>query len=364
MDKNKKMRVKYDYEYLNIFCSENNLIMLKDYSKINITRESLIDIKCIEENCKDICCKKFRELVKNKNFGCKKCSIIIKVNKTKNTCIYKYGCTTTLKTNDVKNKIKKTMLEKYGVEHPMQSEKIKEQYKNTCFEKFGFENPSLNLEIKNKIKDTCIEKFGVINPFQCEEIKNKIKNYNLNKYGVEYNSKSEEFKNKYKQTCLQKYGCESHTQNEYIKQKIKQTNILKYGVENVMHDVDIMEKASKNAYKLKEFKFTSGNIIKVQGYETFALDYLVKNEKLDENNIITGAKNVPTIWYYDNNKKHRHYVDIYIPSLNKCIEVKSTWTFKNNKDMVILKQKAAKELGYNYEIWIYDKKANRVETIL
>ena len=49
---------------------------------------------------------------------------------------------------------------------------------------------------------------------------------------------------------------------------------------------------------------------------------------------------------------------------NRCIEVKSTWTAKKKKDTILLKQKAAKELGYDYEIWIYDRKANRVETIL
>ena len=49
-----------------------------------------------------------------------------------------------------------------------------------------------------------------------------------------------------------------------------------------------------------------------------------------------------------NNKKHRHYVDIYIPSQNRCIEVKSTWTL--TKDNVFLKQEAGKKLGYKYEI--------------
>jgi hypothetical protein len=124
-----------------------------------------------------------------------------------------------------------------------------------------------------------------------------------------------------------------------------------------MHDVDIMEKTSKNAYKLKEFKFKPGNIIKFQGHQAYVVDYLVKNENLDENNIITGFKNVHTICYYDNNnKKHRHYVDIYIPSLNKCIEVKSNWTEKRKRIIFFFKQKAAKDLGYNYEMWIYYKK--------
>ena len=36
-------------------------------------------------------------------------------------------------------------------------------------------------------------------------------------------------------------------------------------------------------------------------------------------------------------KKHRHYVDIFIPSQNKCIEVKSNWTAKINQNNIFLK---------------------------
>lgn len=103
-----------------------------------------------------------------------------------------------------------------------------------------------------------------------------------------------------------------------------------------------------------------GKIIKCQGYEPFALNDLIKNN-IEENAIITGSKNVPTIWYNDENaKKHRHYVDIFIPSQNKCIEVKSTWTINHIHSNIFLKQKAGKKLGYNYEIWIYDKKGNKI----
>ncbi len=123
-----------------------------------------------------------------------------------------------------------------------------------------------------------------------------------------------------------------------------------------------MEKCSKNAYKLKEYKFPSGRIDKVQGYEPYALDELIINEKINEIDINTGCKNVPIIWYNDENgKKHRHYVDIFILSQNRCIEAKSTWTAEKKKDNIFLKQNAAKELGYNYEIWIYNCKGVRVQ---
>jgi hypothetical protein len=52
-------------------------------------------------------------------------------------------------------------------------------------------------------------------------------------------------------------------------------------------------------------------------------------------------------------------VDIFIPSQNRCIEVKSEWTYNQQINSVLLKENAAKELGYNYEMWIYDNKGNK-----
>jgi hypothetical protein len=123
-----------------------------------------------------------------------------------------------------------------------------------------------------------------------------------------------------------------------------------------------MEKASKNAYKKKEYKLPSGTTIYLQGYENYALDELLEKEKIKEEEIKYGSKNVPTIWYQDESgKKHRHYVDIFISSQNRCIEIKSTWTAEKKQDNIFLKQKAGKDLGYQYEIWIYDGKGKLVE---
>ena len=89
---------------------------------------------------------------------------------------------------------------------------------------------------------------------------------------------------------------------------------------------------------------------------------IILKDDICENDIITGCKHVPCIWYNDENeKKHRHYVDIFIPSKNTCIEVKSTWTAEKKKDNIFLKQNAAKQLGYKYEIWVYDNKGVMVQ---
>ena len=47
---------------------------------------------------------------------------------------------------------------------------------------------------------------------------------------------------------------------------------------------------------------------------------------------------------------------IYIKSLNRCIEVKSEWTLNLQEKFMSYKQNAAKTIGYEYEIWIYDHK--------
>jgi len=120
-----------------------------------------------------------------------------------------------------------------------------------------------------------------------------------------------------------------------------------------------MEKNIKSSYSKKDYTYPSGRIDQIQGYEHYALDELIINEKINESDIITGCRNVPEIWYHDENgKNHRYYVDIFIPSQNRCIEVKSEWTY--TKPNVLCKQKATEELGYKYEIWVYDKKGNKI----
>jgi len=104
--------------------------------------------------------------------------------------------------------------------------------------------------------------------------------------------------------------------------------------------------------------------ISYQGFEHFAINDLLKSN-IDENDIITCKTEVPTLYYIDNYlKKRRHFVDIFIPSKNLCVEVKSEYTYSVNADTVLLKQKFAKDLGYNYEIWIYDRNGNIVNKLV
>ena len=328
----------YDFGKLENICKEKNITLLKNYKNEQIFGETIIEGLCIY-NCGQIFKRTLKDIIKNKNLSCTTCKQIDALLKRKNTCIHKYGVEFITQCNNIQEKIKVSNLIKYGVEYTTQLESNKEKFKQTCIEKYGYKNPSQNEEIKNKKTNTCLKNWGVKNPLQNEEIKNKIKKNCLIKWGTEYSLQNEEIKNKIKVTNFKKYGCNHPTQNS-----------------------EIMEKSVKTSFTKKEYVFPSGRIDKIQGYENYALDELIINEKIDESDIITGCKNVPTIWYNDENgKKHRHYVDIFIPSQNKCIEVKSSWTAKQNEHNIFLKQKAAKELGYKYAIWVYNNKKENVK---
>lgn len=376
---------RFIYSYLETMCNEAGVTLLEDYSTVYLTRDTKITGKCIR--CDNSFTKTFDKLDKNGVFACKQCTINIKFEKVKNTMVDKYGVEYAAQSKEILNKTKNVMLEKYGVEYATQLIEVKNKIKNTNLEKYGYEYGLQNKEIIKKRETTNLEKYGVKHTTQRKDIKEKTKATNLEKYGVEYNSQrndvkekikktniekygtaygfqNEEIKEKIKATNLQKYGVEHNLQRDEIKEKVKATNLERYGVEYISQNPIIAENMMKRSYYKKEYTLPSGKVIKIQGYENYALDELIINNT-NENDIVTGCSNVPEIWYFDkDNKKRRHYVDIFIPSLNKCIEVKSTWTMKTQEDVVFLKQKAGKNLGYEYEIWVYGKNGKKVDFYL
>jgi len=398
----------YDYDFLIKLCEERNIVLTKDYLGIHINNATIIEGQCEKfTECNKYFSKIFSRFHKL-NSLCKECADKLGKEKRKKTNLEKYGFESPFGNSEIKEKSKKTCLDKYGVENPLQNKEIKEKSKNTCLKKYGtefafqnenvkekikhsnliiygVENPSQNSEIKERMKKTNMNKYGREFACQNENVKEKIKQSNLEKYGVECTFESSEIKEKSKNTCLDKYGfdhamkCdeikdklkesminkygfEYTFQVEEIQNKIKESVIKKYGVENVMQNSDIADKCSKTAYNVKDYVFPSGKIDKIQGYEHYALDDLLCNEKIKEEDIVITRSKVPEIWYVDEkNKKHRYFVDIFIPHQNRCIEVKSTWTYKKKEDNVFVKQQAVLDAGYSCEIWIYNNKGKKLE---
>jgi len=338
-NKIKNSKVKYDIHMFIEFCNQNNIILLDDYSEKFINRDTNIEGICLYDDCKNNFIKPFRQLLKIGGY-CENCSKENGKVKILETNLHKFGLDNPMKNSEIKEKLKQSTLKKYGVEHNSQSEIIKDKKRNTCLKNFGFTSHLKSPKIREQIIQTNLIKFGVENPQQNSDIRNKNYETNLKKYGVKHYLETPEFREKVIQTNLERYGVPHHSQN-----------------------AEVAETMLKCAYNKKQYKLPSGKLLDYQGYENFALDRLLHVEKICEDSIITNRKDVPVIWYNDiNNKRRRHYVDIYIPSQNRCIEVKSTWT-NQTKNNVLEKQKGAKDLGHIYEIWIFDREGSLVDEV-
>jgi len=333
---NPEYKTKYGFETLKQFCEEKNITLIEDYTFVNLHPKSRIQGKCYNSNCNNVFNTSLNNLYKRNGF-CDICSKQNRITNQKKTFLINYGVTNPNKSEEVRNKIYELNMKKYGCKHAFNSELVKNKIKNTMVERYGVENPQQNSDIKEKTKISCFNKYGSKALINNHEIRNKIR-----------------------ETCLKKYGVEYPSQNKKIREKVINTNLKNWGVKNPTQNPIIAEKASNNCYKTKSYSLPSGKILKCQGYEPFAIRDLLKYN-ISEDDIINEKTNVPEIWYNDkNNAEHRYYVDIYIPSQNKCIEVKSIYTYKKDEDNNMLKQEAAKKMGYDFEFWIYDSKGNRI----
>lgn len=171
--------------------------------------------------CGKIDQKRFDILKRSKIFKCRSCQAkyarskvdISKIDfekrnqKSKETCLKKYGVSSVNSLQWKKDETKKHNLEKYGC-HPSQLQSVKDKQAQTNFEKYGRKSAFQSEQVKQTFRDNCEKKYGkgITNPFQVEEVKEKIKQTCLVKYGAINPKQNSEVQKKYKQTCLKKYG--------------------------------------------------------------------------------------------------------------------------------------------------------------
>ncbi|HRW21443.1 MAG TPA: hypothetical protein P5509_05675 [Bacteroidales bacterium] len=114
------------------------------------------------------------------------------------------------------------------------------------------------------------------------------------------------------------------------------------------------ERMFKSWVSYKDYVLPSGEIVKVQGYESKALEILLTVFK--EHDILINLKDIHNrigiIRYNFELKDRRYYPDFYIKSTNTIIEVKSQWTFDKWKEKNLAKQKACLEQGFNFKFII------------
>lgn len=204
-----------------------------------------------------------------------------------------------------------------------------------------------NVEIR---KATLKEKYGeeVTNAMHIPGIAEKrIKHFNA-KYGVDNPSSNEQVKQKRINTMLSRYGIA----HNFIGWQEKQ--FAKYGVYNPAHIPDIAEKLCYNRFKKrKEYVLTTGEVIHLQGYEPFGIDYL--KTLYHENQIQYRKKDMPELWYKWQEKTRRYYCDFFVLDNNLVVEIKSLFTLSRDLNIVKQKLRSAHTNGYNVLLLVFDR---------
>lgn len=223
-------------------------------------------------------------------------------------------------------------------------------------------------------------------PEKKQQRKDRCKETNLKNHGVEWTTQSEDVKTKAKKTKLDRHGDENYNnstmisatnlakpreEKDEINEKRRVTNLITYGVENTCMLPSHSSKANTANAKIKDYVLPSGNVIGVRGYEPNALDTLL--ESYQESDILLhddySEYQIQVFSYTsDKGRNAKYYPDIYIPSENRIIEIKSQWWWDGNGKTDekyttrlannLRKRQAVIDAGYNYEVWLYNSKTN------
>lgn len=253
-----------------------------------------------------------------------------------------YGVNNYSQTNEWKEKVKETNLRTKGVEWNTQSNELIEARRKSWKE-------NKDEQLTKRI-ETNKERYNCEHGLQNKEVRKKIMKTWLNNYNETHPNKVAENINKIKETHEKLYGGWYITTDEG-KEKSKQTLFKNYGV---LHNSQ-SEEVIKKRFQRKPYALPSGKIIKVQGYEDRALDILF--ESYNEQDIITDPTEMKNFigkikYIGTDNKEHRYFPDIYIKSEHKVIEVKSTYTYKADKETNELKKQSCINAGINFEFMI------------
>lgn len=245
---------------------------------------------------------------------------------------------------------RKTVLDKYDGVWP--GTFGTDSHKEAIQKKYGVSNVFQSKEIKEKIKQTNLTNHGVENPQQVKSIRARARKTKIEKYGQDgWNPEQ------VKKTLLERYGVDNPLKSPEIRDKIEATCMEKYGVRHHMQDPETFERVMKAqqqaAYKYKDYVSPSGKSYKVQGYEGPVINYLLQ-AGVQENDLTNIRFEVPIVPYSFDKKERIYFPDIYIKSKRMLVEVKSTYTYKNDLEKNLAKQKAAKKLGYHHIIVVWD----------
>ena len=281
--------------------------------------------------------------------------------KTKQTCLRKYGTTSPGQNEEVKKKSKQTCLIKYGTQYTFQSNIIRNKSKETLIKKYGVDHPSKIEDIKNKIKNTKNEKYGDIQPWHYSEAYLTRKQNWIKKYGVDHPCKTEDIKNKIKNTTFQRFGVNSILNNQEIKRKRLESLFIKY-IANNEFDIPLFSFEDflnrQNQKQLFKFKCKKCGEIFMSPHENGIhkkcqncyKENIEKSSSDEEKEVFNFLKNISKLRTIQSDRTviQPLELDIYIPDKKIAIEFDGLYwhsSFYKDKNYHLNKTKLCEEKG-------------------
>lgn len=284
-----------------------------------------------------------------------------------------YGVDNPSKSDRVKEKIVETMVSRHGVQYAQQKPEIREKTDQTCMKKYGALRAFMLPHVYEKIRMKHLQKYGVEFPLQSKEIQKRISMTFMEKWDAPRPFLSTRFlaqmKEKYghewfcctdafKEQMLEKYGSECYvTSDAYKKQMLE-----KYGAESPMQCPELFRKAQAASFCRRPYVSPDGRVFMLLGYEGVALDDILRDEGVKT--FYAGEDDAIPVFQYigEDDRTHQYYPDIYIPSENRVIEVKSVFTYNRDPEKTLYKALSVSET-HLFELRLYDHKKKIVEIL-
>jgi hypothetical protein len=194
-------------------------------------------------------------------------------------------------------------------------------------------------ETQNKRRDTCVIKFGAGSPRGSDVGKARYaatwqRNHEKNLASVAQAKKARAA------TCMDRYGVDC---------------VLKHPP--IWLDAQKRANACRHAYRT--FVSSSGKIYKIRGYENFAIEILEQSGI----EFIADDSQTPHIKYVLNARMSTYYPDIFIPSANKIIEVKSEYWLRRQSDKNLAIMATVLDSRRQMEFWIFGPKGKTLKRL-
>ena len=232
------------------------------------------------------------------------CSILCSSNspktreKYKKTCLENYGVDNVSSVGDIKNKKEKTFHSRYGKSTYLQTQEVKDK----IFNKLGVDNPFKSDKIQNEIRESNLRKYGVDSVLHLPEIREKSKKTNLEKYGVDHFSKTTIWKDKMKSINYYSFI-------ESLDLPINYSFISKNGQSNILKHHECGNEFEIQTQLIRLRRKNKVEICRVCN----KIEYKSQNDLLD---YVSSVYNGEVVKYRDN----KYEIDIYLPEIKLGFE--------------------------------------------